>query len=150
MWKSRWPSWVPRPYGLCGRKATFTEEVSFPTELRICVKVGVAVRGFQSLTVLMVSVDVKQHWTWTCKAFPIFQFVISSCQCENDDAWGRLIFSRQSSRNYIWPTCCRLHCQAACRDLVWLNVLNPELSPEDCGTGRDNGSQEVGQDGDHT
>ena len=61
VWKSRWPSWAPLPYGLCGRKATFAEAVTvFPTELRICVKVGVAVRGFQSLTVLVVSVDVKQ------------------------------------------------------------------------------------------
>ena len=22
VWKSRWPSWAPRPYSLCGRKAT--------------------------------------------------------------------------------------------------------------------------------
>ena len=31
------------------------------SELRTCVKVEVAVLGSQSLTVLMVSVDVKQH-----------------------------------------------------------------------------------------
>ena len=33
------------------------------TELRGCVKVEVAVLGSPSLIVLMVSVDVKQHWT---------------------------------------------------------------------------------------
>ena len=32
-------------------------------ELRSCVKVEVAVLGSPSLTVLTVSVDVKQHWT---------------------------------------------------------------------------------------
>ena len=31
------------------------------SELGSCVKVGVAILGSQSLTVLMVSVDVKQH-----------------------------------------------------------------------------------------
>ena len=30
-----------------------------------CVKVEVAVLGSPSLIVLMVFVDVKQHWTWT-------------------------------------------------------------------------------------
>ena len=45
------------PYGLCGRKAT----LNLNTELRSCVKVDVAVLGSPSLTVLMVSVDVKQH-----------------------------------------------------------------------------------------
>ena len=34
------------------------------SELRRCVKVEVAVLGSTSLTVLMVSVDVKQHLTW--------------------------------------------------------------------------------------
>ena len=37
---------------------------SFCSELRSCVKVEVAVLA---LIVLMVSVDVKQHWTWTIK-----------------------------------------------------------------------------------
>ena len=32
-----------------------------PSELRSCVKVEVAVLGYPSLIVLMVSVDVKQH-----------------------------------------------------------------------------------------
>ena len=34
-----------------------------PSDLRSCVKVEVAVPGSPSLTVLMISVDVKQHWT---------------------------------------------------------------------------------------
>ena len=34
-------------------------------ELKSCVKVEVAVLGTPSLTVLMVSVDVKKNWTWT-------------------------------------------------------------------------------------
>ena len=33
------------------------------TELRSCVKVEVAVKGSPSLITLIVSVDVKQHWT---------------------------------------------------------------------------------------
>ena len=33
------------------------------SQLRSCVKVEAAVLDFPSLTVLMVSVDVKQHWT---------------------------------------------------------------------------------------
>ena len=47
------------PYGLCGRKATLKKKKLYKTELRSCVKVEVAVLGFPSLTVLMVSVDVK-------------------------------------------------------------------------------------------
>ena len=35
------------------------------SELRSCVKVKVAIGGSLSLMVLRVSVDVKQHWTWT-------------------------------------------------------------------------------------
>ena len=46
------------PYGLCGRKATLNCSIS---ELRSCVKVEVDVLGSLSLTVLMVSVDVKLH-----------------------------------------------------------------------------------------
>ena len=34
------------------------------SELGNCVKVEVCVLGSLSLVVLMVSVDVKQHWTW--------------------------------------------------------------------------------------
>ena len=37
------------------------------SELRSCVKVEAAVLDSPSLTVLMVSVDIKQHWTWTCQ-----------------------------------------------------------------------------------
>ena len=52
------PSPIILKYGLCGRKATlnFTDK----PELRSCVKVEVAVLGSSSLTVLVVSVDVKQ------------------------------------------------------------------------------------------
>ena len=49
------------PYSLCGRKATLKWKAQ---ELGSCVKVEVVVLGSPSLTVLMVSVDVKQHWTW--------------------------------------------------------------------------------------
>ena len=49
------------PYGLCGRKATFSLELQI---LRSCVKVEVTVLGSPSLIILMVSVDVKQHSTW--------------------------------------------------------------------------------------
>ena len=54
---------VPVPSSLsclCGRKATLnlTRRTS---EFRSCVKVEVNVLGSTSLTVLMVSVDVKQH-----------------------------------------------------------------------------------------
>ena len=41
---------------------------TFPSDLRSCVKVKEAVLGSLSLTGLIVcnvSVDVKQHWTWT-------------------------------------------------------------------------------------
>ena len=44
------------PYGLCGRKATF--ELESATELRICVKVEVAVLGSSFLIVLTLTVDV--------------------------------------------------------------------------------------------
>ena len=48
------------PHGLCEPKETMNvNETS--SELRSCVKVAVAVLGSPSLTVLMVSVDVKQH-----------------------------------------------------------------------------------------
>ena len=43
---------------LCGRNAPLHCSI---TELRSCMKVEVAVLGSLSLTVLMVSVDVKQH-----------------------------------------------------------------------------------------
>ena len=46
--------------GLCGRKATLNW-----LELRSCVKVKVAVLGSLPLIVFVVSVDIKQHWTWT-------------------------------------------------------------------------------------
>ena len=39
--------------------------ILFESEFRSCVKVQVAVLGSPSLTVLMDSVDVKLHWTWT-------------------------------------------------------------------------------------
>ena len=48
-------------YGLCGRKATLRKKKLCKTELRSCVSVEVTVLGFPSLTVLIVSVDVKQH-----------------------------------------------------------------------------------------
>ena len=58
-WSSRAGLPVPNsPYGLCGSKATSDCSIS---ELRSCVKVEVAVLSSPSLTVLMVSVDVKQH-----------------------------------------------------------------------------------------
>ena len=46
-----------KPYGFCGRKSTFEEDVLW---FRLCVKVEVAVLGSPSLIVLMVSVDGKQ------------------------------------------------------------------------------------------
>ena len=46
------------PYGPCGRKATLNCSI---TEVMSCVKVEVAVLGSPSLTVSMVSLDVKQH-----------------------------------------------------------------------------------------
>ena len=36
------------------------------SELRSCVKVEVAVPGSPSLLILLDSLDVKQHWAWTC------------------------------------------------------------------------------------
>ena len=36
------------------------------SELRSCVKVEVAVPDSPSLLILMDSLDVKQHWAWTC------------------------------------------------------------------------------------
>ena len=52
---------LPVPNSLCGlygRKATLN---SGCPEFRSCVKVEVAVLGSPFLTVLVVSVDVKQH-----------------------------------------------------------------------------------------
>ena len=46
------------PYGLCGRKATMNLN-HCSKELGSCVKVEVAILGSPSLTILMVSVDVK-------------------------------------------------------------------------------------------
>ena len=73
MCKSTWTSWdnVPNsPYGLCGRKATLNCSIS---ELRSCVKVEVAVLGSPPLTVLMVSVDVKQHFKKTKQAVKVYR-----------------------------------------------------------------------------
>ena len=47
-------------YGLCGRKATLSEE-DLGLELRSCMKVEVAVLGSTSLIVLTISVAVKKH-----------------------------------------------------------------------------------------
>ena len=47
-------------YGLCGRKATLNSN-HCGSELRSCVNVEVAVLDSHFLTVLMVSVDVRQH-----------------------------------------------------------------------------------------
>ena len=46
------------PYGVYGRKATLNLDLCH-TEVRSCVKVEVAFLGSLSLTVLMVSVDVR-------------------------------------------------------------------------------------------
>ena len=48
------------PYGLCGRKATLNSNYC-GSELRSCVNVEVAVLDSHSLTVIMFSVDVRQH-----------------------------------------------------------------------------------------
>ena len=48
------------PHSLCRRKAKLNVNRE-DSELRSCVKVEVAVLGSPSLTVGMVSVDVKQH-----------------------------------------------------------------------------------------
>ena len=52
------------PYGLCGRRAAVKRiQIS---KVRSCVKEDMEVLASPSLIVLnMVSVDVKQHWTWT-------------------------------------------------------------------------------------
>ena len=65
-WKSRCRPGLPvpnSPYGLCGRKATLNVNTQHVSELRSSLKVEVAVLGSPSLAVLMVSVDIKQHWT---------------------------------------------------------------------------------------
>ena len=46
------------PFGLFGHKATLNSDSS---ELGSCVKVGVAILGSPSLTVISVSVDIKEH-----------------------------------------------------------------------------------------
>ena len=64
VWMSRWPSWAPVPnshYGLSGCKATLNEP-------RIQSSGAVWMSrwpswGSPSLIVIMVSLDVKQHWT---------------------------------------------------------------------------------------
>ena len=48
------------PHGLCGRKATLNQSTAL-IEFRSCVKVEVAVLDSPSLTVLIVSVDVRQR-----------------------------------------------------------------------------------------
>ena len=48
------------PYGLCGRNSNIELELRH-SEIRSCVEVEVDVLGSPSLTVLMISVDVKQH-----------------------------------------------------------------------------------------
>ena len=49
------------PYGLCGRKATLNANTQHVSEPRSSLKVEVAVLGSPSLTVLMVSVYIKQY-----------------------------------------------------------------------------------------
>ena len=54
------------PYGLSGRKAT----LNVNSEHRSCAKVELGVPGPSSLTVLMVSLDIKEHYLlselWSC------------------------------------------------------------------------------------
>ena len=57
-----------RPYGLCGRKATLN--LGKP-KLGSCVKVEVAVLGSPSITVLVVSVDVKHHERRRSDVYPV-------------------------------------------------------------------------------
>ena len=49
-------------YGLYGRKAKLN--IVCLSELRGCVKVKVTIPGSPSLLVFMVSMDIKQHWTF--------------------------------------------------------------------------------------
>ena len=48
---------------MVSKRRTVTDVIV--AELSSCVKVDVAILGSQSLISLTVSVDVKQHWTWT-------------------------------------------------------------------------------------
>ena len=58
------PNRAPRPYGICGCKATLNKRtIQKRPELRSCVKVEVAVLGSPSLTARTVSVDERQHGT---------------------------------------------------------------------------------------
>ena len=61
VWKSRWPSWAPRPNepcGFCGRKAT----LNYLRAQELCESRG-GRPGLPVLMSLMVPVDVKQRWT---------------------------------------------------------------------------------------
>ena len=59
---------ITPPHGqhtLCSQDLPLFLESGCCAEFRSCVKVEVAVLGSPSLIILMVSVDVKQHWTWS-------------------------------------------------------------------------------------
>ena len=70
------------------------------SERRMCVKVEVDVLGSLSLTVLMVSADVKHHWTWTpvgaspnCSALPPIhydpKYFLRVCLTSSKHTWHR-------------------------------------------------------------
>ena len=62
VWKSRWRSWAPRPYGLCGRKATF-EGGSLVRAQELCESRGRRSGVPVPNSPYGLSVDVKQHLT---------------------------------------------------------------------------------------
>ena len=61
------------PCSLSGHKATLEEDVG--PGLRSFVEVKMAILGSLFQIVLMVSVDIKQHWAWISHTIPISMFL---------------------------------------------------------------------------
>lgn len=57
----------------------FSSDFSYKTGSRVrsCVKIELAILGSLPLTVLMISIDVKQQWTWVFKVKVLYKFLTS-------------------------------------------------------------------------
>ena len=66
-----------------GPNGAFQSEENGPRAQELCVKVEVAVLGSPSLTVLTVSVDVRQRWTCTWGRWAVGTTVVSD-RCKED------------------------------------------------------------------
>ena len=98
VWESRWPSWTPRPYCLYGCKAALNLNLCHPKLRGLCESRGGRIG-------LLVSMGVKQLWTWT--------FVTQSSKTVWESRWP------------FWTP--RPYCLYGCKAALNLNLCHPKL-----------------------